>query len=380
MNWPYILFSYFGLFALSFLDNGRGPAYPGLLDHFSITTKEGAYFFSVTSFSSIFVNYSAKYWLRWMSIVNGNRLALLLLSTSGFLISLAAHKLSYTLLMIAAFVLGSGLSVMSVTMNVLVVEGSTPDKKRSMFSGLHAVYGVASFLAPFLFTFLISKEMTWSDYFNVVAIIPLIILAGSFLIKSKGNKEQSKAKLHIPIPFIKRVPFGFLFGLYVASEIMVSSRLVLYLKVSRGFDEAQASFYLSMFFAFLLLGRLIFAVKHFPLNNRSLMFISLVTGISSFLAGLYVHPFFFPFMGFCVSYYFPISLDWLSDMFQEGVEFMTASMMTYIGIFLGVMHWAFGLLADSYGIETAFSIVPILQTICLILLFFIREGNNEVID
>ncbi len=380
MNWAYILFSYFSLFTLSFLDNGRGPAYPSILEHFSITNKEGAYFFSLTSFVSILINYTARHWLRWTGIVNGNRIGLVFLSLAGFAISFAANQSSYFLLLLAAVFLGCGISIMSVTMNVLVVEGSTAENKRSLFSGLHAVYGVASFLAPFLFSFVISTKLTWSKYFSIVAIPPLLVFIGSFFMKGGRSKGNNKPKLHEPISFFKRVPFGLIFGLYVASELVVSSRLVLYLKMTKGFDEVQAGLYLSMFFAFLLLGRLTFALKHFPLKNRTLMFISLITAFMSFMAGIYIHPFFLSFLGFCMSYFFPISMDWLSDMFQEGVEFMTASVMTYIGIMLGCMHWGFGFVTELYGVEAAFSIVPVLQVLCLILLIFTKEGSSEIID
>jgi fucose permease len=374
MNWAYIIFSYLSLFALSFLDNGRGPAYPDILSHFSISTQEGAYFFSLSSFTSIGVNLLAKHWLKWLGVVNSNRLGLLFLAGSGFIISLAAKNVSFSLLMLGAFVLGLGLSSLAITMNILVAQGSNSKNKRALFSGLHATYGVGSFLAPFLFNYLLSKNYIWSDYFFLVMIIPLVVFMSSLFMK-ENKKNEEKKNLHIPISFFKRVPFGLIFGMYVGSELVVSSRLVLYLQTAKGFSASLAGIYLSMFFAFLLAGRLLFALKHFPLSNRTLMFLSLITTMISFIAGIYIHPFFLSFLGLCMSYFFPISMDWLSDMFQEGVEFMTASVMTYIGIALGSMHFLFGFISDRYGIETAFLMIPALQSICLILLYF-NKGSE----
>ena len=65
-------------------------------------------------------------------------------------------------------------------------------------------------------------------------------------------------------------------------------------------------------------------------------------------------------------------------MFKDGVEFMTASVMTYIGVFLGIMHWAFGFLTELYGIDIAFAMVPFLQVLCVVFLLFTKNKESNI--
>lgn len=353
MNYGFIILAYTGLIALSFFDNGRGAAYPDILKHFSISTDMGSYLFSAVSLSGLVVNLTGRFWLPVTGLVGGTRFAMLFIGVGSYGVSYAAQLGSYPLTITMATIAGLGLGALAITMNIMVTEGAPARLKRRYLSGLHGVYGVSSFLAPQAINILIHYGENWITYFKYVSILTIFVLIYSLKVEDTHKEHVKSSSKKYPVSLSKRVVIGLFLGLYVASEIMVSSRLSLYLTRAHGFTTEMANSYLSYFFISLMSGRLIFALVDFKHDNRFLLILSFISTLICFSIGFYIHPLALPICGLTMSFAFPVSMDWISDTFKEYNHLMVASVMTTIGITLSSMHWGFGQLTDMFGVRNA---------------------------
>ncbi|OUR96685.1 hypothetical protein A9Q84_10100 [Halobacteriovorax marinus] len=361
MKWNLILLAYLSLFALSLIDNGRAPTYYSILSDLEIGPAKGSYIFTIASFISLIVCLTAPKWLPRIGPVKGTRLSLLFLAASGICLYFTGRFLSYPLLLVSSALLGLGIAICSLTMNILIMKGSTSELRRKVFSGLHAIYGFSSLLAPFVLAGILKIGGDWKIYFLAVSTLPVLVLLMTSKTDNLLEKEEQGKALEKGVPLKVRILFGVLFGCYVGSELVISSRLPYYLNTHLKLDEVTSGYYLSLFFLFLTMGRIIFSLKHFNIKSEILLLVSFITTLISFTLGHQVHPFFLSLMGLFMSYAFPTALDYLVQVFDLKSDYMLTSVMTWIGVVLGFVHFFFGMINESYGANIALLISPFLS-------------------
>lgn len=379
MNFSYIILAYLSLFALSLIDNGRGPAYPDILNTFSIGPSLGSYIFSLASFSSLAVSLTSKYWLARFGAVNSTKFSLALMGVSSWGLAYSGDLKSYKLLLFFSASLGVSLAILTITMNILVARGATIETRRRLFSGLHAVYGFSSFVAPAILSALVTYTYDWKTYFYLVGFIPLIVLFLSMTVHRAKKSSGDEQMVRSGIKKRTRVLYGLLFGSYVSAEITLSSRLPYYLQSAEDYSPVEANEALSIFFGGLLVGRLLFAIKHFDVKSKTLMYISLISSCIIFALGTNVDARFMPVLGFTCSFFFPTAMNYLNENFEEKSEFMTTSIMLSIGLMLSFMHWGFGLIAEVKGVAFAFYLIPLFFIFSFICLKISKKSSNQLI-
>lgn len=376
MKWNLILLAYLSLFALSLLDNGRAPTYYSILTDLKIGPAKGSYIFTIASFISLIVCLSAPKWLPRIGPVRGTRISLLMMAISGVALNLTGKYQSYPLLLLSSALLGLGLAICTITMNILIMKGSTDELRRKLFSGLHAIYGLSSLLAPFILSGILKLGGDWKVYFLVAAALPVLVLLLTSKTDHLKTAESESKTLEKGVPLKIRILFGLIFGCYVGSELVISSRLPYYLNTHLLIDEVTSGYYLSLFFLFLTIGRIIFSLKHFYMRNEILLILSFLTTIICFFLGHQVHPFFLSLMGLFMSFAFPIALDYLVQVFNLKSDYMLTSVMTWIGIILGIVHFSFGMINESYGANIALLLSPLLSIISLSALILFLRGDR----
>ncbi len=379
MNWRLVSLAYLSLFALSFLDNGRSPTYNSILSDLSIGPAKGSYIFSIASIISLVVNFTASKWLPRFGPVVSARAALVLMAISGLLMYITGHQASYTYLIISSIFLGLGLAICTITMNVLVIKGSTDTLRKRLFSGLHAIYGFSSLLAPFLLAFIIKLGGDWKIYFVVSGFIAFLVIVITAKTETLPQIKESENKENQKVPLKFRVLFGLLLGAYVASELVLSSRLPYYLNTVLKYDEVTSGYYLSFFFLSLSAGRLLFSLKTFNFKSEHLMIFSHITTMICFFCGIYIHPLFLGLCGFTMSYAFPMGMDFLVETFRSKSDYMITSVMTWIGVMLASMHFIFGLVNESYGADIALLLCPLLTFIALCALIIFLKSDKRLL-
>jgi MFS family permease len=175
-RWVFVFFSYGCLFALGFLDNTRGPAFPSILRELGLSDSRGAWMFSSASITGFVSAYACRWLLPSWGSLRTLRLGLTLLTLGAAGIG-TAH--SFTWLIAGASCLGIGFGITGVAEHTLIQEHSPESQWRRLFSGLHSTYGFASLLAPLAYQGFASLGWSWDQIFLLSAAIPLsVLLAG----------------------------------------------------------------------------------------------------------------------------------------------------------------------------------------------------------
>lgn len=360
---------------LALIDNARGPVYPNIISELDISATRASMLFAIASFSGLLTNISARWWLPFVNSYYAALLSLLFLCLGSYLFSQVTLYGTW-MLDLSSFIIGLGMGISNIGINLLVAKAAPLALRRKFYAGLHSIYGFGSLASPLFLNIYLIYFLRWNSFFILLSLIPLFILILYFFFyqgKSRPAKVPLRGKLLAPCGLGTRLLFGLLFGLYVSSEIVVSSRLVYFLNDFDTISLSSARYALSVFFAGLLLGRLAFAFVKIPGKGENLLIISIISTIMLYFLSLWISPYFLALTGLSMSYFFPVAMEWLTRIFVDHLEYMMASVMTGISIMLVLMHLSFGVITDILGIQTAFMILPVLQALCLIFIVVIRK-------
>lgn len=356
MNIAYILLAYGSLFLLGIIDNSRGPIYPELLVTFNITKTQGSLLFSFASLSGFFISIFSQAWLKYLGVLNSSRLALLLDALACMIMgSVDLSASGYYQFLIGALVLGLAMGIKGITLNLLIIQADTGQYRRRIFAGMHSMYGIASLLAPIIIGQLFRFDLSWKSYFLYLAAISSFGLLLSFKTKRKSENVTQKRPSNLPTK--KVIRYGFIFSLYVASEILISSRLVVYLTEVGHFSKESAAYYLSGFFMCLLAGRLFFSLRHIEVSSLRLLNISLIGSIIITITGILIYPPLLMLNGLSMSFFFPAGMDYIASVEGDSADYIMAKVMMSVSAGLVIMHLGFGLLSDFLGLSLSIWIV-----------------------
>ena len=353
----YIIFAYGGLFVLGIIDNARGPIYPEILQQFQVSTTLGSSIFSLSSLSSFIVTLFASKWNNRLGAVNSLKLAVLIHLVAVILMGISGkYQNGFWVFLLASALFGIGVGMMSISQNLIVNKFAPVLKRRKYFAGLHSMYGLASLLAPILMSYVFKMGIEWQDFLLGLSIIPFLTLIYSVRLPKQGinNIPENQGEISWKLSTV----LGIILSFYVASEVLISSRMVYFLRSYYQYDAAKASQYLGIFFMLLLVGRLLFAFFHFHIRPYNLLLISAISSLASFSLGLYYHPFFLVFCGLTMSFFFPNAMEFVSEKYEEIAEILIPRIMIFVGAMLVSMHWIVGGISDLYNIHIAMMLGP----------------------
>lgn len=378
-NLGFIILAYASLVSLSFLDNGRGVTYPLILKSFKIDGNYGALIFSLASLSGLIINFTSKYWLPFLGLVRSTRASLFLLFTSALGFYYSHLYLSLEILFITAFVSGIGFGGIGVTMNIMVSEGAPSLLRRRFLSGLHGMYGLASFCAPLLFNFLVGRDFIWSEYFLTISSLFIVVIIISFFVNDTHKDSVKNSYTSGKDSRLTTLIVGLMVGLYVSSEILISSRLTLYL-TDNGMELVSANKILSLFFVALLIGRFTFAALSLKIKSANLLMLSLLATFIFFTIGITFSPYALALCGLTMSYFFPVSIELINEKFQKTSHQMISIALAIVGINVMIMHNLFGYLSSIYGTKSAFLFFYFLNCSSMIFLFILEKMTKQPLE
>lgn len=373
MNWGYIVLAYISLFALGLGDNSRGPLFPEILKSFALTDTEGAVFYAISSFCGFLGSYLVRFLLKKFNRVPTLQMALLLMSLGLAGMGFAG---SFYWLLFFSGLFGLSMGLLGVVQNILVTVGSIPSKRQRMLSGLHAFYGIASLLAPLLGAAIMNLANTsWRSVFWCVALVPSGLFIAAFF-----NKKEEPVRLYVKKLLPETKPgkgtdgafaqfyLGTAFGLYVAAEILLSSRLALFVRREMNLDLTQSSYYLTAFFVCLLAGRGLFALVDFRWSLRRTLSFSLLLSAASLVLGLTLSPLFMVLSGFFMAPFYPLGMAYIHHHFEDRVDAAISSCMAMQSALMLGMHLGVGYLTDSFGISKALWLGPVILFLAFLIL------------
>ncbi|WP_373999712.1 sugar MFS transporter [Bdellovibrio bacteriovorus] len=355
MIWPFIFLSYASLFVFGLTDNIRGPLFPEILKQFGVSDSMGSLMFALSNISGFIASYGCRYMLRRydrLSVLQGGAVGLMLAMWG-----LAASPI-FPMFLVCSFVYGLCLGILGLVPNILVPMGSTPQKKQQMLSGLHTMYGLASLMAPLLAAGMEYVTGSWRWTFAAASLAPMIFVGYTFhpshkSLHTKATFSPETHKANKKKNFKPQLFLAVMLSLAVAAEIMVSSRLALYMQRTWNYDMESASIYVTYFFIAMMLGRLLFAVLHFKRSPQFLLSASLVLTAICILGGVFIHPLFLTGTGFMIAPFYPLAISWISSEFPEDLDTAVSYMMATDSMMLIIMHLAIGKLTDLFGIREA---------------------------
>ncbi len=370
MNWGFIIVSYVSLLAFGLADNIRGPLFLEILKTYELSDFAGSFIFAASSFMALVAALLSPVWSKYLHQYRVLQLGLLFMAM-GFCGMGWAKSYPQMLIFVCSF--GVSVGLLSISQNYLVTVGSTEKHRPRFLSGLHAMYGLASLTAPLIAAYFSELQWSWKDIFILVGLVSFLVLLASFF-KSlrKEHKEKSLVNLD-PGPLSKTKVFmlAAAFSLYVVSEILVSSRLSLYLRRDFNYDLPQASRALFVFFVFLLLGRLMSSFINWGKSLRQALLWSLLSTTIILSLGLSINPWFLVLSGISMAPFYPLAISFMSEIFPGHVQAVIGWSMSLQSLFVVSMHVGVGQFSDSFGLAAALWLGPLA---CLVGYLFILLG------
>jgi len=369
MNRSILFISYLSLFSLGFIDNARGPIYPLILKDLSLTFSAGSMFFTIASIFGLLVNLFSKSWLNKFGAFRPLK-AFAIFQLVGN-IGIGLNPNSFTLIIFFSALYGISLGGTGIAINILVAETTDLKYRRRALSGMHSMYAIASIISPLMVSYLILNDIKWNIIFLYFSIFPFLFLISTFLRTGYSHESVNKILLN-SVSLSKKIKLSAILAPYVAAEIIISSRLPLFLTKHFEYSVERSSTYLGIFFSFLFLGRLLFAIKKFQVNTLPLLKCSLIFSLIFYLLGLFNNPLWFTLCGLSMSFFFPYCLEYFSELYPTNIHEITSFSMISIGVFLISMHAIFGIFSQAFGIFSSFSLGILLLMISITSLFTLK--------
>ncbi|MFN7454488.1 MAG: MFS transporter [Pseudobdellovibrionaceae bacterium] len=358
--------AYVSLFILGLGDNVRGPLFPEILKSFGISSSTGSLFFVVASMMGTVSGFVAAPAFDRVGTLNTLRLGLLAfgLGLLGFAIAP-----SFEFLLLGSFLFGIGLGFMGVVQNFYVIAAAPPERTQQLQSGLHSMYGMASFAAPAMVGVVSALHWDWKISYWVVVVLCFLVLAGTYWPGKELPKPQKLLDGQSKTSRRELLFWNSALACYVLFEIMVGTRMAQFMREAHGMNLEMSSFWTTAFFAFLLSGRVLFVFWKPKARIRTQLFLSLGGATLLMTVGLLIHPVALVLSGLAMSPFYPLAMTAAGRLFKDELHIATSYAITVVGVFVVLMHFLVGALTDQFGIQGALLIGPVFGVIAILLLF-----------
>ncbi len=378
MKWSYLFLAFFSMLVLGLADNIRGPVFPDLLREFSLSDARGSLFFMCASACGLVMNIGSVWWLKRWGPLNGIKIFLVLMSI-GLLAIGVSHNLG--LLFFGTIFLGLSFGGIGITQNILVAWGATSDLRRKSYATLHAIYGLASLLAPLVLIVIYHFKLSWQTTFLFVGFISLAANLWSIFVSAHPDDPPFPVSSfrHASTPLKAIYWFAGLNSFYVVAELLIGTRLVLLSRRDWGMGADQANQLLSLFYLLLLGGRVIMSFWHFKAKTKTLLIGSILVSLFVFSLGVFTHPLIIALCGLPMSIFYPCSMAFVYEEQPQGADNIIAWTLTLNAGAIMLMHWVVGWISDIASLKVAILIGPASLLICLSLLvsekFFVKASK-----
>lgn len=374
-----ILLGYLSLFLLGISDNIRGPLFPEVLKEFSLSHFQGSLFFAVSAGAAFVASFMTQFVVKKIGRLKTLRLAVFFMIVAQIIIGFSK---SYPQILWGSIFFGLSLGLMGVIQNILVIVGSSGEKRQQLLAGLHSVYGFASFVGPLLISFLYMFTPSWRVGFLGCLVLSLLFFIGTFI-----GKQSVEESLLVPPstggqslkPKQQEIFFAVILASYVTGEIMISTRLAVFSIEIYNYTFKEAAYLTGAFFLFLFAGRFLFTFfkPNLPIKTKLLSCLGL--SLVLMLSGLYVNPLFFALVGLTMAPFYPLMMTAASRLFPHQMNSYASVAVSLSNLLVVVMHFSLGEIADLWGLKTALLIGPLVIALALGMLICYRWifGNQS---
>lgn len=367
---------FFAFFIFGITDNLKGPTLPPMLAELNIDYGTGGNIFFGEYFGFVVATLitgilADRYGLKLVMLLAGIFLAI---GVAGYSSLSTASLLSASL-----FIIGMGLGAFELGPNAIIV-GLYHERKGLYLNLMSVMHGLGSTLAPLFASLLFSFGSTWRTVYRWDLVLIGVLVLATILLRFPKSEEKAALDFQtVPrVAFRQDLPFYYsAMMVYVAAEIGLASWLVVYLQDARVVSVVTSNQFLALFFAMLMLGRLIGGfIVHRMGYLRSILFSSVLASVCLALGIFTDFVFFIPLTGFFFSIIFPTFTASVSDTHHENLNTILGVLFTFSGIGGMLGPWLIAWLSDHFNLQIGFSLT-LLLTLLTTLFTFILFRRNE---
>jgi FHS family glucose/mannose:H+ symporter-like MFS transporter len=373
IHWLSIILAYSTLFLLGLSDNIRGPLFPEVLKDLSLSDSKGSGLWAASSMMAFVCSFLSRWVLVRLGSLGTLKISVFLMASGQLGM---AYSFDYVSAIISCASLGACFGFLGVVQNLLVLQAGPPSTIQRLQAGLHSNFALASFAAPLFLSLVNLFSPGWRMGYLMGG---LVSLAGFIALMFVSNEEFRHENFRASKPDrfrednpkrLHAIYMGSILALYVVVEIMVSSRLALFLRREAGLDFDGSNWATTLFFVGLLAGRVLFIFWKPEKSLKIQLILSLLLTLLFLILGLTLYPFALIVTGLTMAPFFPLAMSYLREKFPSHLEMITAAAITLNGLYVVMMHFGVGYFSDSFGLRAALWIGPIATVIAIFLLYF----------
>ncbi|MCY6485648.1 MFS transporter [Clostridium aestuarii] len=372
-----ITFIFSVTFLVSVCDNLRGPYAPSIKYFFSANDTQIGFMFIICSLGYMIFSYICG--------ILCEKFDHKLIIYIGFIICIfSIIKIcigsNFTDFLIGMFFLNAGEAFIIISFNTLVSLMNI-SFKAVIINLMHFSYGFGAAFIQKKSGFLLSNNISFIYVHFILAILFLVALI-KFVTINIPNFKNTKLtnSINNKIIFKNKLLYFYMLslGLYMAAETATSNWLFTFMKGAYSYDENTSSFYLSLFFILLSLGRIIggYIAEKFGYVKTS--FISLFIGFFLYTTGYILREngiILISISGLFFSIVFPTMLLNIKYTFNKNISYITSIIISFSSVCCISINFLIGTLSDFIGIYKAFYSVPVCLFISSVFLFFIYTSK-----
>lgn len=368
---------FLSFFLFGFTDNLKGPTLPAMLAELNIQYGTGGNIFFGEYLGFVIATLATgilaeKYGMKPVLLFAGIALTLGVLGYSALP---TAPQLGLSL-----FIIGLAFGALELGANSLIVL-LHPQKKGLFLNLLAVLHGLGSTAAPIYAGWMLAQGSSWRLVFRWD--IPLIILFIAIVAALQFPTHNIAEKINFSnirkAAFQNHLPYYHAaIAFYVAAEIGSGAWMVAYLQESRGWDITSSSNALALFFAAIMIGRLLggFLVQRIGYLHSILL--ASIGALAVFLLGAFTpYAQLLPLAGLFLSIIFPTITAAASDEIRENQSTALGILFTFAGVgsIFGPLLVAW--VNELAGISYTFVIISIFTALIIPPLLIILKGTAD---
>jgi len=241
----------------------------------------------------------------------------------------------------------------------------------------HFFFGLGSAGGAQYAGFMLTREIPWRYIFISVLLLYAISLLFICFAKLPSPQGTSHEK---GLPFFKvirdvRVWLSFgMIGLCVMFDFGIASWLVIYLRDSQGMNPNTSASYLSLYFVFFAMGRLLGGIAAEKLGYIKTFLICILSSAALFFLGIMTgNALLFSGVGLFSSVFFPLFLSIVVREFKEDAPAVINVIVPLNSVLFMVSSIVLGMLMEGIGVQAGFYVIGSFVVIAPAFLFLLKR-------
>ncbi|MCB0157521.1 MAG: MFS transporter [Caldilineaceae bacterium] len=373
--------AFFTFFVFGFVDNLKGPTLPALLRDLDFSYSRGGTMLLGAYFGFLVATLVTGV----LADRLGNKRILFaagVLLTVG--IGLFSRSSTFGTLTLAMSITGLGLGAIEVGGNSLIVE--LYSTRRARFLNLLAVFhGIGSLVVPLYAAQLLLRDFSWRQVYSFALVLTVALALFFLFVRYPRAAGAGTGGLNLTAVraagFTPRMLWYYLLiVVYVGAELGIAAWIVEFMQQVKGMAVGPSSLYLSLFFAAIMVGRLVGSVLVDRVGHLRIMLLAAVGSVLFLAVGIYGPPVlavFVPLTGIFFSIVFPTTTAAVSEEHPVNTGAILGILFAAGGLGGALGPWLIGVANDLVGVQNGFALSILYCVIMAVALLALRRDGES---